>query len=325
MLSLGVLQGCGNRLFYYPSTPETVHPDMRLVSSTSGNQLATRWLVTDSLNPKGIVLHFHGNSGHMDATQEKVSWLTDYGYHVLIFDYSGFGHSTGKARDEAMYHDARSMLAFSADVQKQSGLPLFVVGTSTGGNVFLRAWADQPIPLAGMIIDSSFTSYVDVAAFTLDQYWLGGSYAWMADWLMRDDYAAARAMPRLSSAPALVVHCVEDTVVPIRTSEQLFAQLPATLPEALSEPYWGQADVRVRHQKDKQHKQFWRLDGCQHARAMTNDFPYVQQQIAAWLDEVSGQGSALAGESKDENRVEQINEQAASDSEMSLTAHRENP
>ncbi|GAL02434.1 hydrolases of the alpha/beta superfamily [Photobacterium aphoticum] len=83
---------------------------MRLLPSTSGNQLATRWLATDSLNPKGIVLHFHGNSGHMEATQEKVSWLTDYGYHVLIFDYSGFGHSTGQARDEALYQDACSML-----------------------------------------------------------------------------------------------------------------------------------------------------------------------------------------------------------------------
>lgn len=83
----------------------------------------------------------------MEATQEKVSWLTDYGYHVLIFDYSGFGHSTGQARDEALYQDACSMLAFSADVQKQSGLPLFVVGTSTGGNVFLRAWLISRFPL----------------------------------------------------------------------------------------------------------------------------------------------------------------------------------
>lgn len=39
LLSLGVLQGCGNRLFYYPSAAEDIHPDMRLLHQP----LAINW------------------------------------------------------------------------------------------------------------------------------------------------------------------------------------------------------------------------------------------------------------------------------------------
>ncbi|MGF1688550.1 alpha/beta hydrolase [Photobacterium japonica] len=265
-----LLQGCANQLFYYPSTAAHMNDDIRWLPSSSGNALAYLWLPSAVDTPKGIVVHFHGNSGHMEATQEKVNWLVEHGYHVLVFDYSGFGHSSGQPTDEALYHDAMSMLAYSETLQDSMGLPVFVVATSTGGNVFLRAWADHPAEVAGIIIDSSFTSYIETAAFTLRQHVLGNMYAWVASLVMRDDYAADVAMANVPKTNALVLHCEDDEVVPITAGEDLYAELEGD-------------------------KTFWRLEGCRHARAMTGAFPEVQQRVVDWLAQSTPESNGVLG------------------------------
>ena len=260
LLLLPVITGCANRAFFSPSNNDMPSKEVVWLDSLSGNKIAYRYYhpATTTLSSpelRGTVVHFHGNSGQMEQTQEKVAWLTNYGFSVITFDYSGFGHSTGTATDKDAYLDAISILNY---INQYNHQPLFVVATSTGSNIFLRAWADNPIEIDGIILDSPFTSYVKEAQFVLSQSPLGKLYDWFALVIMRDDYAAEQSLHRVPESHALVVHCEDDNVVPFEFGETLY-------------------------QKLKGNKQFMAFDDCRHARAMTGDNPHYQQNIVQWL------------------------------------------
>ncbi|PSV33832.1 alpha/beta hydrolase [Photobacterium sp. GB-27] len=261
LLLLPVISGCANQAFFSPSNNDMPSKEVVWLDSLSGNKIAYRYYhpTNTSSMPspdlRGTVVHFHGNSGQMEQTQEKVAWLTDYGFRVITFDYSGFGHSTGTATDKDAYLDAISILNY---INQYNHQPLFVVATSTGSNIFLRAWADNPIEIDGIILDSPFTSYVKEAQFVLSQSPFGKLYDWFALVIMRDDYAAEQSLHRVPESHALVVHCEEDSVVPFEFGEALYQQL-------------------------KGNKEFMAFDDCRHARAMTGDHPRYQHNIAQWL------------------------------------------
>ncbi|OZS41856.1 alpha/beta hydrolase [Photobacterium sanguinicancri] len=261
-LAMLYLQGCANSTFFSPSKSAELNPEIRWLNSQSGNDIAYLWLPTEHPEPQGAVIHFHGNSGHMEETQEKVDWLTQHGYDVMVFDYSGFGHSSGTVSDEAAYLDALTVLDYIAKIKHSTTLPVYTVATSTGGNIFLRAWADRPIDIDGVIIDSSFTSYIDTAEHVVEQGVFGELVSWVVYVIMRDDYAANQVEDNLPIAPSLVLHCEQDVVVPIEFGEGIYDQLQGE-------------------------KEFWRLAGCKHARALTTQHPKNQQRLVNWLQKTA--------------------------------------
>lgn len=261
-LAILYLQGCANSTFFSPSKSATLNPEVRWLTSQSGNDIAYLWLPTEHPVPQGAVIHFHGNSGHMEETQEKVDWLTQHGYDVMVFDYSGFGHSSGVVSDEAAYLDAITVLKYIEQVKASTTQPVYTVATSTGGNIFLRAWADHPIAIDGVIIDSSFTSYIDTAEHVVEQGAFGELFSWVVHLIMRDDYAANQVAESLPVAPSLVLHCEQDSVVPIEFGEGIYDQLQGE-------------------------KEFWRLAECKHARALTTQHPEYQQRLLGWLQQTA--------------------------------------
>lgn len=252
------LQSCSNSAFFYPSRPSYLNPQIQRLDSKSGNKLAYLWIEAENGLTQGLVVHFHGNSGHMEKTQEKVDWLSEHGYSVLVFDYSGFGHSTGRVSDKSAYQDAISIIDFISTIRAKLKLPTFVIATSTGGNIFIRAWVDNPSQFDGIILDSTFSSYVDLVEYTLQRDPIGKLYSWIASIIMRDDYSAKKVIANIPQSNLLVIHCTKDIVVPIGFSEQIYAQLIGN-------------------------KTFIRFDNCKHARAITREFPQNQKIIVNWL------------------------------------------
>ena len=49
-------------------------------------------------HPKGWVVQVHGNAQNLTSHVRGLGWVTELGYGLLIFDYRGYGSSTGKAR-----------------------------------------------------------------------------------------------------------------------------------------------------------------------------------------------------------------------------------
>ena len=57
-------------------------------------------------NPRGIIVYYHGNAGDLSRWGLITSYFLKFNYEVLVMDYRGYGKSTGKISEAALYNDA---------------------------------------------------------------------------------------------------------------------------------------------------------------------------------------------------------------------------
>jgi len=106
--------------------------------------------------PLATLLFCHGNAGNVSHRLENVAHLLRTGFQVLLFDYRGYGHSSGQPSEQGLYRDAATAWAHLVERADTVGAPRLIFGRSLGGAVAVdlatRAEAD------GLIIESTFTS-----------------------------------------------------------------------------------------------------------------------------------------------------------------------
>ncbi|MCU0950202.1 MAG: lysophospholipase [Burkholderiaceae bacterium] len=161
------------------------------------------------------VLYLHGARHNLYGNANRVERLRDLGFNVLALDYRGFGRSTRILPTEASaIEDAR--LAF-AELQRRQPVPSrrLVYGYSLGGAVAI-ALAQQVDGMAGVVIESSFTSIADVVR----------TMRW--GWVPFVNVAVTQNFNSLSriaqvNEPLLFLHGTADTIVPHTMSDRLAA------------------------------------------------------------------------------------------------------
>lgn len=157
----------------------------------------------------GAILYFHGNAGNNQSWGDVVAPLTYFGYDVYVWDYRGFGKSTGQLSEEALYADA---LAVFEEVSKQIDPQKIVLyGRSIGS------------PLAAKVAASSNTKLVILEAPFYELYDAVSSViaGLPPRFLMRYDLATHADLQHASS-PVVIFHGSEDAVVPFESGVKLF-------------------------------------------------------------------------------------------------------
>ena len=101
--------------------------ELNLLGSDMGS-LNALWFKTES--PKGMVLYFHGNAGNLSRWGNVHEVFTRAGYDVLIYDYRGYGKSTGDLDEKMFYDDAETVLSFAK--QHFSEDEIIIYGRSLG-------------------------------------------------------------------------------------------------------------------------------------------------------------------------------------------------
>jgi fermentation-respiration switch protein FrsA (DUF1100 family) len=192
-----------------PSALGIPYEDLRIVAR-HGAELHAWFLPRPSA--RGTLLFFHGNAGNISHRVEKAGLLRRLGLQVLLLDYRGYGHSTGRPSEEGTYRDARA--AWSALRSRSDVDPSRIVcfGESLGGAVAIDLATEEPC--RALIIESSFTSMRDVAADIVHFTPLAR--------LIATRYDSLSKLPRVH-APVLFLHGTRDDLVPFHHSERLFA------------------------------------------------------------------------------------------------------
>jgi len=173
------------------------------------------WWVPAPAQPIGHVLFCHGNAGNVGDRVPHAELLSAAGFDVLVFDYRGYGRSSGRPSEQGTYRDAR---AARGALLGQTGVDvtrIVYVGESLGGAVALALALEQP-PM-GLILQSCFTSIRDLARL---------HYPFVPRALVPDAYPCLRLIRRLD-APLLVLHGGRDDIVPPAHGEALFQAAPA--------------------------------------------------------------------------------------------------
>lgn len=178
------------------------------------------WLLAPPGPARGLIVHFHGNAQNLTSHWAFLRSAPEHGFAHLIFDYRGYGRSTGKPSPAGLVADGKAVLRYAS----ARGLPLFVFAQSLGGAVAMRTLIELrgEVPVRRLIVDSSFASYRSEARRVM----AGHALTWLLQpiaWLIVDNSAAPGSRVReIAPIPMLVVHGENDHVVPFALGEKVF-------------------------------------------------------------------------------------------------------
>ena len=165
--------------------------------------------------PLWTVVVFNGNAGNRAYRVPLAEALRRHGLSVLLFDYRGFGDSTGSPTEDGLHDDARAVHAYLVRRSDVRADRLVYFGESLGTAVAVQLAVEHPP--AALILRSPFTSLVDVGRL---------HYPILpVRWLLRDRFSSIDAIARVRS-PVLIVAGDRDRIVPLEQSRQLFDRTP---------------------------------------------------------------------------------------------------
>lgn len=206
--------------FNTDNTP--VHQNFTIESdvfeSTSGNRLNGWWMRSDTVPVTATLLHFHGNAANLFGQYQALLPLVEHGFQIYIFDYSGFGFSTGKASRKNVLKDGFSGLAHARKHPYSQGMPFVLYGQSLGGHLSAVVAKEQQAVLDALVIEGAFSSHKDIAAYFVKRA-IGTGF--MGRWFVREMYSGKDALKDYKK-PLLVIHSTEDEVIPLFMGQRLF-------------------------------------------------------------------------------------------------------
>lgn len=177
--------------------------------SEDGTELDGRYF--RGVNPKQVILFCHGNGGNLGFRAQRMAEIQKrHGVAVFIFDYRGYGRSKGKPTISGVLADGRAALRKAAELTQVKPEEVIVMGRSLGGAVAVQLATE--FQSSGLVIESSFTSFKDVAKRHVG--WL--SFAAPNDLMSEKTIGGYRGK-------VLISHGKKDGVVPFEHGQRLYA------------------------------------------------------------------------------------------------------
>jgi len=177
---------------------------------TADNIQLNGWFIP-SKNARFTILYAHGNAGNIGHRLEKIRILHEMALNIFIFDYRSYGRSKGtRASEKGLYKDMRAAYNY---LVKNRGIPpknIIPYGESLGGAVAIDLAAKAGI--GGLITEETFTSVKDMAKM---------AYPFLPSFIFSSKFNSASKIREID-APVLIVHSLEDEIVPFRMGEELY-------------------------------------------------------------------------------------------------------
>lgn len=208
-----------SKLVYVPyrtleATPADVGLAFEEVRFVCGEETIHGWYMPAD-SPKGSVLFCHGNGGNISHRLETLLLLNRLGMNMLIFDYQGYGLSTGSPSEQGTYDAARGGWDWLVETRAEAPERIVVMGRSLGGAVAAQLAATLPKGErpAGLVLESTFTSAPDMGArmYPLLPVRL----------LSRFSYDTRSRLEQLHT-PVLFAHSQQDDIVAYELGHELF-------------------------------------------------------------------------------------------------------
>lgn len=208
---------------WYTGLPRDVQEfDLKPPGFKAGQNIHAWWWPAAQKDAPAI-LYLHGVRWNLTGQLFRIQQLQALGFSVFAIDYRGFGQSKGDLPSEtSVYEDARVAWERFQVLQPDPAKRL-IYGHSLGGAVAIDLAAQlgkqaadthQPVPVRGLVIESTFTSLGDVATAVANT-------SLPVRWLLSQKFDSLDKITDIHM-PLLVVHGLDDRFVPPRFSQQLF-------------------------------------------------------------------------------------------------------
>nr|XP_040035436.1 lysophosphatidylserine lipase ABHD12 [Gasterosteus aculeatus aculeatus] len=188
------------------------------------------WYDTTFSSTHTVILYLHGNAGTRggDHRVQLYKVLSSLGFHVVAFDYRGWGDSDGSPTEGGMTADALYVydwLKRRLDVKT----PFYIWGHSLGTGVthtWTHTWTHTGSPPHAVILESPFTNIREEARshpFSKVYRYLPGFDWFFLDAITANDirFASDENVKHIS-CPVLILHAEDDAVVPFHLGKKLY-------------------------------------------------------------------------------------------------------
>jgi uncharacterized protein len=159
-------------------------------------------------DPRGLVFFLHGNGGDLSSWTTNLDFYRKVNFDLFIFDYRGYGKSTGRIESEPQLHaDVRA--AWDRIAPQYRDKPVVVYGRSLGTG--LGAYLARDVNPALLVM---VTPYVSLAAAARR------AYPFAPGWLLKYPLRTDSIIGELKT-PVVLVHGTRDEILPLADSEAL--------------------------------------------------------------------------------------------------------
>lgn len=192
-------------MLYFPQYASGKEPDNVIrIPTADGGSLAAVYLPNPGA--KHTLWFFHGNAEDLGSLEPFLRALHARGFAVFAYDYPGYGVSTARPNEKAIYAANAAAARYLQDTLKVPLSQVILVGRSLGGGPATDLATREPV--AGLVLQSTFMSVYRVMT--------------RVRLLPFDQYENLRKLPRVK-CPVLVMHGTADEVISFRHGEKLYA------------------------------------------------------------------------------------------------------
>ena len=197
---------------YQPPQPTDNAADF-FATTTDGERIHfRRWSPTRPPTSKlRAAILSHGNAGTMDAYVTIPRWLASLGIATYVYDYRGYGRSTGWPSENGIYRDAEAIFAEAQRRDNATPATTLAFGHSLGGGP--STYLAERHNLAVLITAATYTSVPDRAA-------LHPFFGRLSPWVW-PNFPNRERIARLKDTCLIVLHAHNDDTMPLSMARQL--------------------------------------------------------------------------------------------------------
>lgn len=162
-----------------------------------------------AINPKGVILYFHGNAGDLSRWGIITEYFVAKNYDVLVIDYRSYGKSKGALSEDAFYQDAQYCYDYLKSKYPESDITVYGRSLGTGMATYLGS-NNKPKQL---ILETPYYSITDVAKQRFPIF--------PVKYLMRYEFPSYKFIKNVD-CPVFMLHGTEDAVISIKSAKKLY-------------------------------------------------------------------------------------------------------
>lgn len=196
----------------------------RMVETEDSVSLNSWFLLRD--DAEATVLYFGGNGFLMVKSRPLIEAYATMPVNLILFDYRGYGLSSGEPSVEGIQTDARAIFNAVQELAEERITPLFVHGHSMGS--FLSGYIADREDVTGYILESPISEV---------NSWTKNLVPWLLRPFIRFDIESSIAsqdnLKRVSTVdhPLLIIGGSDDDITPFSMAEELLAASASTQKE----------------------------------------------------------------------------------------------
>jgi len=170
---------------------------------TRTNKIIVKYIENPS--SKYTILYSHGNAVDLGGLQHLQKNFYKHGYSIVIYDYSGYGHSEGNATEQQVYNDVQAVYDYLVHQKNIESDHIIAYGHSLGSAIATDLAYNNSV--AALILESPFTT-----AFRVKTVYPIVPF---------DKFTSIDKIKGIR-APVFITHSKDDNVIPFWHGEALY-------------------------------------------------------------------------------------------------------